>query len=67
MSGQVEHDPALGHAVARGAVAAAADGELLPVSRASETTWTTSFASATLTMTAGRRSMWPGMTARAAS
>ena len=65
MRREVEHDPALGDAVPGGAVAAAADGELEPVSRASVTTRATSAASAARTIMAGRRSTAPVKTARA--
>ena len=56
---EVEHDPALGHAVAGDAVAAAADGELQPGLAREAMTRETSPSSATRTMTAGRRSNPP--------
>jgi hypothetical protein len=53
--GEVEHDAAVGEAVAGEAVAAAAGRQLQPASRASVTTWATSPGAAGRTITAGRR------------
>ena len=65
---QVEDDAAVGHAVAGAAVAAAADGELeAGLARERDDASRRRVASATRTITAGRRSMPPMKTVRASS